>query len=525
MRWLLLLSFFFVTLAVRADGFAYGKGFQMLHETDQLAVIDIVEEKVDVSMYIAIGGIPKGETITYVLPFWYRPDDFQLKEMASGDFRAKHVLSVEKDITRTNRIAGGEASRKGLMTAGFFGLGFIGPFIFADPLFGDIAGIARGRSYNKAVPTPANVVLTPYEVHETSHARAELYKIQAKDLQQLVAQSGMPVEYAEPLKRYQTPYFAVMRLTGSQPDNKISGESAIVKPGGIYYRFHHATMADKRGEYTYPLGTGAAWPKPILLTEIFVTCPEAYTLHITAPRLGKYEEEQEFYRGVNETFSYLAMSSQERLYFTWTTESELMAVKTTTRLSENVKAPFAWHIAYSNSNPDNDITVRLIRRKAAWRLAVVDFIKEPWPLFICSGLFMLVSWVTAGFAIVRRRWIRAGRPGALFWQTVLAMLSANGWFSLVVLLFGVLGMTLSETITVFDFAGDIASFLILLTLISVGVCGLLGIALIAKICRKYRPVDDWRGNLGLHSWLLATAVYLVLNGGLYCFLRWCESAV
>jgi len=37
--------------------------------------------------------------------------------------------------------------------------------------------------------------------------------------------------------------------------------------------------------------------------------------------------------------------------------------------------------------------------------------------------------------------------------------------------------------------------------------------------------DDWRYSLALHCWLLATAVYLALNGGLYWFVRWCEAAV
>jgi hypothetical protein len=71
-----------LTLAISsfADGFAYGKGrrdkvITQIQETHQIAAIKLQEGRADVSMYIAITDIPEGETITYILPFWYRPDN------------------------------------------------------------------------------------------------------------------------------------------------------------------------------------------------------------------------------------------------------------------------------------------------------------------------------------------------------------------------------------------------------------------------------------------------------------------
>ena len=48
--------------------------FQMIRETDQVAVIELAPGNVTLDMFIAIDRIPGGQTITYVLPFWQKPE-------------------------------------------------------------------------------------------------------------------------------------------------------------------------------------------------------------------------------------------------------------------------------------------------------------------------------------------------------------------------------------------------------------------------------------------------------------------
>ncbi|MHB0938876.1 MAG: hypothetical protein ACYC6A_20965, partial [Armatimonadota bacterium] len=377
MRWITVFALLLAALAARADGFAYGKGFRMLHETDQLAVIDLDEGKADVSMFIAIGGIPAGETVTYVLPFWYRPDGFSLEEMPSYKYRDQYVRPAHEKVVRMNRLATGNISESVLMAAGFFGLGIAGPFIM--PIF--------EKSRSKAASSQA---LSPYTVQETAHARAELSKIKAKDLPQLVAQAGLPAKYTEPLKKYTTPYFAVMRLTGPKPGETVSEGTAIMQPGGICYRFRHAITPEKRGEYIYPLGTGAAWHKPVLLTEVYVTCPDAYSLQVTAPRIGEYEDERRFYMRLHDITFYNMLPPEEREKYlsdyVWRrknneryvglTKQQFMSPMTTDLLRNEVKSPAARYTAYLNSNSDKDIRIRLTPRKSPWRLRFVESYKE-----------------------------------------------------------------------------------------------------------------------------------------------------
>jgi len=509
------------SLAAHADGFAYGKSFFMLRETDQAVVIDMGEDTVDVSMYIAIGGIPPGETITYVLPFWYRPDAFTMTEMEPRDYRAKYVVPAVRKVVRMNRIAEGNASMMTLKSAGFFGLGFTGPFLPpVSPFFRE--GPRQGMTLGVATSSPQ---LVPYDIKTTAHARAELYKITAKDLQQLVAQAGLPLKYAEPLKKYKTPYFAVMRLTGAKNAKDEQEAESLFSNQGVCYRFRHPVPPDWKGEYIYPLGTGAAWPKPITLTEVYVTCPDAWALKVAAPVAGKREEADTFYWNLH------LLQDLPRLQFSEGEKAELLSAKTAGLLDEDVTAPSAWHAAYFNSNPSEDIVVNMTPRPAPWRLRLAESLMDPEPSFLCAGLFMIISWTVACLVVVRPRWVRAGRPGLLLGHTLLAMLSASFWFSLVVVLLVVLRAVVSGFIQGFDFSWDIASVLYAVQAFSVIALGFVALLMVARSLSRAgsqpekEPAIDWRKRLGLHSWLLATAIYLALNGGLYWFVRWCEAAM
>jgi len=77
-----------------------------------------------------------------------------------------------------------------------------------------------------------------------------------------------------------------MRLTGPKREKEKASITSIFEGAGVCYRFRHALPPEKRGEYVYPLGTGAAWPKPVLLTEVYVTCPDNFALQVAAPESG-----------------------------------------------------------------------------------------------------------------------------------------------------------------------------------------------------------------------------------------------
>jgi len=512
MRCILALTLLCAVLAARADGFSYGKSFRMLNETDQLAVIHLDETTADVSMYIAIDGIPAGETITYVLPFWYRPDGFAIEEMNSADYRTKYVKPAHEKVVRMNRLADKRGSGGVLSSVPIFGLGFLGPLM-------SLTIKARGRE------STGGDMLNPYAVHTTAHARAELYTVPAKDLPQLVAQAGLPAKYAEPLKKYNTSFFAVMRLTGSLRDGKPSQVQSSLQGAGVCYHFRHAIPPEKRGEYVYPLGTGAAWPKPILLTEVYVTCPDRFSLRVTSPESGTFMDSRYFNVYLQSYYSSQEAAPRERSESSngkSITEEPLM----TGLLSKKVTTPSAWHVAYLNSNPREDIRIRLAPRPMSWRLAVADSFArsrnrmvDPGSLFCYTGpVLALLGWLVAGLVIIRPRRQRADKPGSLLLHTLVVMLVANIWLNLGLAMIVSLG-----TLTSLLSSGAnplIPGFVALL-----GGPVILGTAM-TGVGRSMRGKSwEWLYRLTMPCWLLATAIYLALNGILYLFVLWCEAAV
>ena len=167
-----------------------------LQETDQLAAITLTERRADVAMYIAIDGIPAGEKITYILPFWYPPCDFIMEEMPSGSFQELYTAPISRSITHHNEYARGYGSQYILESTLSFGLHSL-------PWFQQLSQSRKGFPLTAASAVSGQ--LQPYAIQETQHARAELYHIQEKDLQQLISQSGLPAKYLAPLQKYAPP--------------------------------------------------------------------------------------------------------------------------------------------------------------------------------------------------------------------------------------------------------------------------------------------------------------------------------
>lgn len=502
MRWLLLLLL--LPCLARADGFAYGKSMRVIRESDQLAVIHLDERQADVNMFIAIDGIPAGETVTYVLPFWYRPDGFTLTEMDNVDFQKQIVSPANSKLIATNRLTAERTSER---------LANVGLAIALGPAGFPIMMQAREKSRQYSSGT-----MRPYRVTETAHARAELFRgVQAQDLPALVARAGLPAKYAEPLKRYHTQHFAVMRLTGPKAGEKTGGT-------GVRYHFRHAIPADQRGTYTYPLGTGAAWAKPILLTEVYLTCPDKYALQVKAPQIGdKLDQYYKFDMNHRNLRFLMSMSPAEQQKLLNDPEerrhpfySELTAsTYTASMLDSKVHHTSSWHIAYLNSNPSQDIAVKLIPRPHAARYAVLRFLSQGswgYHLPLAFTLFALVAgwWASARF-IIRPRWQAVWTPGSLLGRVAYTVIVSYLGFNV---LFYITALLISYPPNLF-------------IAIPIAVC----IFALVWLIRKQLPspkkmfTPHWRTLDVIAAWAGAMAVYAVLVGGAYLFLRWCEAAI
>ena len=494
-RWVLsIILTLLLPLTACADGCIWGRGVSQFRETHQLAVINLTESRADVSMFIAIEGIPAGEQVTYILPFWYRPDNFTLREDTARTFRDSLVAPAHDKVKRMNWVASHSASEELLSDAPIFIAGPIGLILY--PRFG------------KSRP----VRLLPYATDATPHARAELYNINNGDLQQLIKQSGLPAQYLQALAKYRTPYFAVMHLTGlsraEQQNPKLSGR-------GIRYHFTHHIA----GRYVYPLGTGAAWPQPIPITEVYITCPESLVLHVQAPVEGENVGQDISYQA-DELMDYLNETPEQQQSEQPFSARTLLAPETGSFLSADIKRPCAWHIAYLMSNPAQDISVQLSRRSisAAWRLRFAELLEHPGAPFVACCVLYLLAWAATTKLIIRRRWQRAGLPGNLWLHGLFAFLMAQFW-----VLFVVVAIGLDWLCIAFAHVGELSTMGrvegLLGSLLTMGIAT----GLIAVILKSERKRRDWRIGLTVVSWFYAVLVFTIMAGLLYGLLVWCET--
>ena len=490
-----------------ADGCAFGDGFsQQLSETHQLAVIKLTETTADVSMFIAIEGIPSGQELTYLLPFWYKPDGFSLQEDTASNFRDACVAPAHEEAMRMQRIVfrNGSEAVKRMVPIVATGL----PALLYDST---IHAGEKGRG------VAASALLTPYATDETPHASAELFNIGGHDLQQLLKQSGLPEKYLKPLKKYRTPYFAVMRLKGlansGTPTGGISGR-------GIRYHFTHQITG---GRYVYPLGTGAAWPRPIPFTEVYLTCPERLAMQVNAPIEGKKLE----WRAYNELAiaypTYIAESAEARqtdFMLQRVGEKNLLSPQTSWLNGLHTQDASAWHIAYFQSNSDEDIRVQITKRRAPWRFAVADFFATSTvPLTTCVILYLL-AWVITFRLVIRKSWQRAGSPGHLFGHGLLIFLKAQLFMPVIPIIVSLLILWCRIGMNALFIPAYISKADWVLLPFTAIIAGSLITAMVYY--HRYATVD-WRKWLTLSSWVCSALLFAAMSAALYGFLYWCET--
>ena len=513
-----IIALLLLPLSVWADGLAYGKGFtRQLQETHQLAVINLDETTADVSMFIAIEGIPAGEELTYILPFWYKPVGFTMTEESAQTFRDTRVKPAHDKIIRMNRLSGynTHAGSDILRDMALFSFGGIPTLLAAKKL--------SGREKAKASAIRANMILLPNAIIETAHARAEIYEIGSGDLQQLIKQSGLPEQYLQPLEKYRTPHFAVMRLKGQAVDES---KPKTISGQGVRYHFTHQ-ITD--GKYIYPLGTGAAWPQPIPTTEVYITSPDRLIMDVKAPVLGNMLRDDSF-----QLLQRYISTPQAEFPLEWKdiplrkyADSEIIQVdaytpQTTSLLIPKAVKTSAWHIAYSQSNPSEDISVTTTKRFAPWRLKFADIFRDKYlPQYICIILYLL-SWVLISRLLIRRQWQKAGSPGKLFIHSLLAFINVQ-LISALIIAYIFAAFNLGWPINSIEllnpqFIYDLGEFPIVLLLI-------LGYGIMFTLTYIYvrRLPTDWRRWLPLTTWLSSTAIFAVLATVLYGFLYWCEA--
>lgn len=345
-------------------------------------------------MYIAIDGIPPGETVTYILPFWHKAEGFTLEEMESPAFREQCVRPAHRRVQDMNMVARGAGSQQ--ISNGFM----LGLTAFAGPLI--LCPTVLFPTFSSSGRTG----FEPDAVHRVPSASAEMYSgVRERDLPALLAKAGLPAEQAAALARYNTEHFAVMRLTGRKV-SRAEGDAAM----GVHYRFSHATEGASY-TYTYPLGTGAAWPTPILLTEVYAYGPDGLVLQGEAPTVGERTPSHALHwRNFARKASELRGAKKDD------PTPGLFDPRTGSMMVGKQARSSAFHVGYLMANPAEDIRIRVSPRGNLAQLRLAYALGHPAAAWLICTLVFLLAWLPS-LAVARFYWVREGRPDTLrrFW--------------------------------------------------------------------------------------------------------------
>jgi len=335
-------------------------------EDQQIAVIDVKDTKnVAVDMFISLTDESnKSNDITFFLPFYTKPKDFNVEEKDSNAFAKEKTQPLDKFI-RESSAWKDDAKSRILLTAVIGWATSGGPVILALPFWqlgvfktGGSSGIESaglGGSFGQGI--------VPEEIITTEHSRTEVYKVSAEsDLEYLLSKSGLTEDAKAKIRDYKGTYlyFISLKTIPSTVDQRGYERDEGLNSLGMHFSYK-TELRD--GVYTYPLGTGKTWANPIKLTRVYVRNPRDLTVNIDYPKMGEKADRWDYYSA----YDIARMGGAK-----WDFEAGDDTDYTVSRIS------------YLSANPDKDVKITISER-----FAPIALLEKTWA-FASRPLYSII---------------------------------------------------------------------------------------------------------------------------------------
>lgn len=198
------------------------------------------------------------------------------------------------------------------------------------------------------VPIWAPVLLTgcsapatkPEATYETESSEISIYGIdEDTDLNELINTTGLPPSVFETLSKLKGQKVAVVKLqTKPQTGGSTRPGGYGYSEPGLHLSWNASLVSSEKGPtYSYPLGTGGAWSKPIELTRVYVVAPTGWDFDVTYPAIGSNQSGFDLIEGARITKYY-----QIPAYSIDDATGDFGRV---------------WRATYTQSNPTEDIVI------------------------------------------------------------------------------------------------------------------------------------------------------------------------
>jgi len=303
------------------------------------------------------------------------------------------------------------------------------------------------------VPFWAPVLLTgcaaaeqkPEATLQTESSQISIYGIDENtDLDALIQTTGLPASVSDTLSKLQGQQIAVVKLQtkpeAGEQESPVPGQPAATEPG-LHLSWNTSLVpVESRTTYTYPLGTGAAWSKPIELTRVYIVAPRGMDFDVEYPALGTEQSGFDIIEGAHIT--------------------KFMA--TPSYAVDEASGDFGrvWRATYTQSNPTDDIVVTVKAQSAFSKFlagAEESAFAYSFPFALVIGLLVwLLAW---HFLMPRFLGEGSGQPARLRWHYGLIYPAINIIFiifpgSILYLLF-LMGMTIPALTVQFLIGGGV----------------------------------------------------------------------
>lgn len=251
------------------------KVWEQIEEGEQVAVVRLSQkDTAQVDLFVSLHDTSSAShEIRYFIPLGSQPIGFSIVEESYAVFAANQLdaLNERLQYAAWDTMKYQKEVRDSLLW----------PASFLAPGVGGVLAVLSlsvpQTLFDNIVGGKTAETIAPVKTLQTEHSHVKVYELEDDtNLEALVATTGLHPTVQDTLRRYEGQQIAVITLR-TQP-----GRSQ-----GLRLSWASPLTGDKGATYTYPLGTGSAWARPIKLTSIYVVSPPGVDFRVAHPRLGK----------------------------------------------------------------------------------------------------------------------------------------------------------------------------------------------------------------------------------------------
>jgi len=422
-----------IPTTVRADGGPMVDPllFAQLKEGQQVAVIRLQDNNTaSVDLFVSIlDKTGESHDVTYFVPLGIGPSNFQVTQEDSVFFANSQTADLDQLIFQNYQ-------QNQQFLEGLFAGALLTNGVWLTPLWLPmLLSSCSSPGAPVATFTTASSQINIFNINETT------------DLDALISTTGLDPSVKDALSRLKGQQIAVISLKTSPFTS--SGTTLPSEPG-LHLSWVTSLTTSKKGQtYAYPLGTGASWASPIVMTNVYVVAPQDLNFEVQYPKLGinrsgfvqnggKYEPNIASYTNVS---AYAVDDGMGQL------------------LNNGIPAPSTmrvWRVTYTNSNSTKDIMIT-VNPNHGTSFGTYLRNKGPGIALIIGILVAILFWILAWYFLAPRLVGKNKRIRGL-WQMSLPYLGLNlvlfipGGILLLFFYFGVRIIPLVLLVLLFGFA-------------------------------------------------------------------------